>query len=150
VPCPFDCFTCDSNGSCLTCNGTSDHRGLLKGRCAPLEGYFEGYATVAEQCPSSCLACSSPTNCSACKPNYEPTEFGCSNFCPNPSASSLNLSSCQDLMPGLYLGTFQPIQTACPCGAPPGQPISRIPTDTISPLLGAPRSPVRVRLPSAS
>ena len=32
-PCPYDCYTCDSNGSCISCNSSTDHRFLNGTRC---------------------------------------------------------------------------------------------------------------------
>lgn len=41
-PCPHDCYTCDSKGSCLTCNETADYREFdaQTSRCLPKAGFF--------------------------------------------------------------------------------------------------------------
>ena len=39
VDCPFDCLTCSSNATCLSCN-TSDFRVLSNSRCVPEPGYY--------------------------------------------------------------------------------------------------------------
>ena len=40
--CPYDCYTCDISGNCLTCNNVADFRYLntSSSRCVPLSGYF--------------------------------------------------------------------------------------------------------------
>jgi proprotein convertase subtilisin/kexin type 5 len=68
LSCPFDCYTCLGNGGCLSCNSTTDFRTFNSStqRCAPIDGYFENSTTVAAQCPLSCLACTSLSNCDSC------------------------------------------------------------------------------------
>jgi hypothetical protein len=53
--CPYDCLTCDSRGSCLSCLA-SDSRSLsnITHRCIPLDGYFDKEAAVAVACPEGC------------------------------------------------------------------------------------------------
>ena len=41
IRCPFDCYSCDANSSCLSCNSTTDKRTLSGQRCIPLQGYYE-------------------------------------------------------------------------------------------------------------
>ena len=68
-PCPYDCYTCDQNGACLSCN-ISDNRILsVTQRCEPIDGYFDVGVQVALACPSGCLACSSLSVCSSCISN---------------------------------------------------------------------------------
>ena len=42
--CPYDCYTCDVTGNCLSCNSSIDHRVLsvdnTSTRCVPAMGYF--------------------------------------------------------------------------------------------------------------
>jgi hypothetical protein len=54
--CPFDCLTCDSNGHCLTCSSTQDHRQLntSNARCVPMIGYYESGVTLAGACLENC------------------------------------------------------------------------------------------------
>ena len=69
LACPYDCFLCDSAGSCTSCNATTDFRQLSAGRCIPLPGYYDdGSSTVALHCDtSSCAECqNSSTTCTAC------------------------------------------------------------------------------------
>ena len=104
--CPFDCYTCDSNSSCLSCNSTTDKRTLSGSRCVPEQGYYENNQTVAGACPIGCTACSSPSNCSGCSTGFLFIGNQCQTDCPTNNISAINSPTCQDLMPGLYLGTF--------------------------------------------
>jgi hypothetical protein len=38
----YDCYTCDKNGLCLTCNATADYREMnaTGSRCVPIAGYY--------------------------------------------------------------------------------------------------------------
>ena len=38
--CPYDCYTCDTSYSCLSCNASTDYRVLSGSSCVPLPGYF--------------------------------------------------------------------------------------------------------------
>ena len=84
-PCPYDCYTCDLSGACLTCNQTADSRIMapLISRCVPLVGYYELVSSVARllqrggmtppsvfQCPPNCIVCNSASVCSFCSPQY--------------------------------------------------------------------------------
>jgi hypothetical protein len=57
---------------------------------------------VAGKCPAGCTACTSLTACTSCAAGYELSEFGCQTFCPTNSSNN-DSSTCQDLMPSLYL-----------------------------------------------
>jgi hypothetical protein len=100
--CPYDCYSCNSNGDCLTCNATTDFRELNGVRCDPLQGYYETEVTVAGKCPAACTTCTSLTVCTSCDPGFELSEFGCQTFCPTNSTNN-DSSTCQDLMPNLYM-----------------------------------------------
>ena len=104
--CPFDCYTCDSSGNCLSCNSSVDFRQLSNNRCVPLAGYYQTGQEVAGKCPSICSSCSSLTSCSGCLSGYHLRGSRCESDCPtsNPFSSSNNASTCQDLFPKLYLG----------------------------------------------
>ena len=39
-PCPYQCYTCDNQNKCLSCNGTTDFRVLSGNNCLPMPGYF--------------------------------------------------------------------------------------------------------------
>jgi proprotein convertase subtilisin/kexin type 5 len=81
--CPYDCYTCNSSGACLSCNETTDYRTLSSStsRCVALPGYFEiikpaqrllqiGAASSAiVVCPNSCATCSQSSVCSFCAAN---------------------------------------------------------------------------------
>ena len=62
-PCPFDCYTCNANGTCLIC---SDFRELNGSRCSPLPGYYETNTTVPGACLANCILCSSSSDCFQC------------------------------------------------------------------------------------
>ena len=74
--CPYDCYTCDSKGNCLTCNGTTDFRVLLvnttaqTSRCVPMNGYFEIFTQTASFCPVSCSLCLNLTYCTSCNNGF--------------------------------------------------------------------------------
>ena len=70
--CPYDCYTCDRNSNCLTCNSLTDFRtfdSIFK-RCIPLSGYFDINTTIAVKCPTNCSSCSSLTVCKTCFNGY--------------------------------------------------------------------------------
>lgn len=52
--CSYDCYTCNPNGTCLTCNPTIDYRILDSGsnRCVAMKGYFDNLTTIARKCLS--------------------------------------------------------------------------------------------------
>lgn len=52
--CPYDCYTCSSNGDCLSCSSTIDFRQLSGVRCVPISGYYESNETIAFKCPLGC------------------------------------------------------------------------------------------------
>ena len=104
--CPYDCYTCDSNSSCLSCSSVLDHRTLSNGRCIPEQGYYENNQTAAGNCPVGCTACSSPSHCSGCWSNFLFINNQCQTDCPTNNYSAINSSTCQDLMPELYLGNL--------------------------------------------
>ena len=67
--CPFDCYTCISNGDCLSCD-SADFRYLSGVRCIPNSGYYESGQQMAGKCSSGCLSCTSLSNCSGCSSGY--------------------------------------------------------------------------------
>ena len=71
LPCPYDCYTCNSTGACLSCS-SADSRvlDLNSSRCIPIDGYFDNNVTVSTKCLSKCSLCSSLTICSACSSRY--------------------------------------------------------------------------------
>ena len=61
--CPFDCWTCNNDGNCLSCGSFR----LMNGsRCPPLPGFFETNTSIPEPCLNNCLICSSAADCSEC------------------------------------------------------------------------------------
>jgi len=67
--CPYDCLTCNSDGTCTDCDELNDYRKLSSDgpRCVAKDGFFDNNATVCVACPAACLTCTSLTNCTACK-----------------------------------------------------------------------------------
>ena len=57
-PCPYDCFTCDIEGNCLTCS-TKDHRRLfdITERCLCLPRYYDNGTSGCLQCDLTCTMC---------------------------------------------------------------------------------------------
>jgi hypothetical protein len=106
LPCPFDCYTCLGNGSCLSCSAAVDHRYLSQGRCLPLPQHYETNSSTAAPCVSPCFNCSSASLCLSCIPLYELSGGSCVSYCPNATFPKATASSCQNLMPGFYLGTY--------------------------------------------
>jgi len=70
--CPTDCYTCNSDGNCITCNDTNDYRQLSIGgkRCVAKDHYFDNNVTVCALCASVCSTCTSLTSCTACETGY--------------------------------------------------------------------------------
>ena len=69
--CPYDCYTCDSVGDCLTCNDTHDFRVISSAkRCILMPGYFDNLATVSVRCSSGCSVCPKSSVCTICFPDY--------------------------------------------------------------------------------
>ena len=64
IKCPYDCQTCDMNGSCLSCNH-SNFRFLntTTNRCVPARGYFESGSAQASACQSDCVFCEDDHTC---------------------------------------------------------------------------------------
>lgn len=66
----YDCLKCISNGTCTSCDNSSDHRQLdtSTGRCIPLDGFYESNVAVALPCDSSCRTCTAGTSsdCTGC------------------------------------------------------------------------------------
>lgn len=110
--CLYDCYTCSSNGDCLSCNQAVDFRTLNGSRCVPMLGYYQSGIQIAAKCPQGCTACTSAFNCSSCIEGYILYSNECRTYCPtnNPSISTYNSTVCQDLMPNFYAGTFNFIQ----------------------------------------
>ena len=54
--CPFDCYTCDNTGNCLTCSAQLDFRVLntSTSRCNPQAGYYESNVSQSGRCPEGC------------------------------------------------------------------------------------------------
>jgi proprotein convertase subtilisin/kexin type 5 len=75
--CPYDCFVCDTNNYCLSCNATADFRELSGNRCVAIAGYFESGQTQATACPASCATCSSATQCTSCAAPLELSNGQC-------------------------------------------------------------------------
>jgi proprotein convertase subtilisin/kexin type 5 len=94
--CPYDCYTCDSNGLCLACNTTTDFRSLSEDRCVPLTGYYDNNYTMAVECPSGCHSCSSSTVCTLCQNNYYfiSSDRICHSSCPIRFYPDNNTQSC--------------------------------------------------------
>ena len=65
--CPYDCLTCSSRLTCLSCSG-SDYRqlDLSTNRCIPISMYFDNRTTVCVACPANCLVCRSLALCTVC------------------------------------------------------------------------------------
>jgi proprotein convertase subtilisin/kexin type 5 len=72
VDCPYDCFTCNAQGQCLSCNASADFRTLsaATSRCLPMAGYFDELKTVSTACPPSCATCLLASYCLSCAPGY--------------------------------------------------------------------------------
>jgi len=66
--CPFDCFTCNPDGTCLSCNSTVDFRILdsASNRCVAMEGYFDNLVQICVRCMPFCQRCQSLAKCQYC------------------------------------------------------------------------------------
>ena len=69
--CPYDCLTCNNNGTCRSClyadNRLFSNKTL---RCVPFDLYFDNETRIALPCPTGCLSCSSMTKCASCLDGY--------------------------------------------------------------------------------
>ena len=85
--CPYDCYTCNSNGTCITCDDVTDHREFNSDtlRCDSQRGYFDNQVTISVKCIPSCSSCLSYTFCTSCNSGY--------SFQPNNACKSLNTCS---------------------------------------------------------
>jgi hypothetical protein len=77
LDCPYDCYTCNSQQICMTCNATTDFRELSNYRCVPLPGYYESNVAVAAACPTGCSSCYSASYCTACSAGYQLSNSQC-------------------------------------------------------------------------
>ena len=70
-PCPYDCLTCDKDGSCLSCD-QNDNRKLFApvGRCLPMASFYNNGSSVCAKCPINCSMCLNNTICSGCMPGF--------------------------------------------------------------------------------
>ena len=96
--CPYDCYTCHQNGSCVTCSLEIDKRQLnsSSSRCVPTLGYFESNQTVSSPCASVCSACTSLYVCSACSANYYlRNDSMCYAFCLNGYFTNTQAKICE-------------------------------------------------------
>jgi hypothetical protein len=83
--CPYDCYTCDSYGQCLTCDDSVDFRVFFRdiGRCLPLPGYYDNLSQICLPCPLGCLLCQSETYCLSCNTGFFlDLDFMCTASCP--------------------------------------------------------------------
>jgi len=97
--CPYDCYSCNSDGTCQVCNAITDYRVLdpVVLRCKPLAGYYDNAVTVCLKCPSLCLTCSSATNCLSCAGGaFLRTDNLCYDSCPIRYYANPMLSICQN------------------------------------------------------
>ena len=70
--CPYDCFNCDKNGLCVTCDSLNDHRVMepQSKRCVPMIGYYDDNQPTCLRCPKRCESCISYTLCTSCISGY--------------------------------------------------------------------------------
>jgi len=81
--CPYDCLTCNPNGSCLSCDITTDFRTLNGTRCIPIPGYFDNITHISAKCPQACALCLNITYCINCNNrNFLNYLNQCNSSCP--------------------------------------------------------------------
>lgn len=83
--CPYDCYRCDFNGSCVSCKEDTDAREIDDAvlRCNPKIGFFNNYTEAAASCPASCSSCISETHCLSCAEGFMLTpQKLCLGSCP--------------------------------------------------------------------
>jgi hypothetical protein len=82
--CFYDCLTCSSGDTCLSCSPADNRYLSSTGRCVPKDGYYDNSPSpIALVCPTGCRFCSSPTLCSSCLSGYYLVPGGtCSATCP--------------------------------------------------------------------
>ena len=89
LACPFDCLTCNTNGSCLSCSAL-DFRELKDSRCIPLPGHFETNSSKAGECIFGCANCSSQSDCFGCLAGFTNVSGKCFTNCPTGNAASFS------------------------------------------------------------
>ena len=117
--CPYDCYTCTTNGLCLTCNVTTDFRQFNStlNRCSPIVGYYESGTTVAGKCSNTCVACvGSASNCSVCINGYFLNVNTCQSCMLN-CVSCNSSTTCNNCSVNYVYNTAQPsCQLICSTG----------------------------------
>lgn len=96
--CPSDCYTCNFDGTCITCNATSDFRQFdsVTSRCIALDGYFDNLSQTCVSCPINCLLCSSLTLCTSCaNGSYLTDSKLCETSCPPRQFENNQSNTCQ-------------------------------------------------------
>jgi proprotein convertase subtilisin/kexin type 5 len=70
--CPYDCYSCNSSGSCISCSSALDFRTLNNetSRCVCMQGYFDNRTSQCVACPTGCARCSSLSLCLNCLSTY--------------------------------------------------------------------------------
>ena len=85
-PCPYDCYTCDRNRECISCNETHDFRSLSNAtlRCTPITGYYDIKVQIALPCNPGCVECRSLSLCFRCMSGlYMYNDQYCLSSCPD-------------------------------------------------------------------
>ena len=104
MACPFDCYTCDSAGNCLTCNSTADYRVLNGTRCIHMGGYYELNVTTAAACSNGCLVCLNNTYCKSCLAGYYAnTDSNTCVQCPSICTTCLSPTYCSGCSSSAFL-----------------------------------------------
>jgi proprotein convertase subtilisin/kexin type 5 len=101
--CPYDCYTCNMSGACLSCNAAEDFRVLEGTRCVSLQGYYDNKITVSLKCPSTCATCSSPTACGVCLSGfYLRLDDMCYSTCPERYYADVLTRTCKACLYDCY------------------------------------------------
>jgi proprotein convertase subtilisin/kexin type 5 len=130
IACPFDCYTCNTNGHCLSCNATQDFRVISVNRCVPLPGHYESNTTVAGTCFEGCAICNSGSTCIVCSfllarlgndqcvgvcPPGMFAESGICTACPSNCSSCVSASNCTACNDPLKLVNNECVEQVGPC-----------------------------------
>lgn len=117
MSCPYDCYTCDSAGKCLSCNDTNDFRVLVTDRCGAMMGYFDNLVRVCVLCPNACSGCQSLTYCTSCKNgNYLRADDQCYTTCLSGFYPDSNTNTCKVCPTGCKLCSSGTVCSICQTG----------------------------------
>lgn len=111
--CPSNCLLCDANSNCNLCEP-----GFIvdtSSTCACTAGYYLSNSQCIK-CSTSCLTCSSDTECDSCMPAYYISNYDCIS-CPSTCATCSSSSYCLTCIAGYTLSSNNCILCPSECSS---------------------------------